>query len=433
MTAEIAIMNAQAVALAADSAVTFGSKVKNTANKIFALSKFEPVAAMIYNNAEFFGLPWETVLKTYRGQLGTRSFGTVAEYAQHFIEYVRSDALIRSAIHDPARITTWIGDEYIAIRDKALEHVDAQIAATGAVDESRISELLDESVKEHDAKLREAAPTIAADLTASVDDEVIAQLLTDVFADLPLLERTRKQLRELARYIVRVFPVEPLSGLVVAGFGRDELYPAIESFELFVFADESFVAVRDDRSMKMTNAESAYIVPFAQTEVVATFMDGVDPRYQALIDGLVRAVLREYPKQIINQIVSISDEERTALVSQFTSAAAKVAANYLARLGDVRAGAFSSPITSVVQSLPKDELAAMAEALVNLTAFRRKISLDRETVGGPIDVAVISKGDGLVWIKRKHYFEPRFNPQFFELYYWRERHAESEAAAHKPE
>ena len=39
-----------------------------------------------------------------------------------------------------------------------------------------------------------------------------------------------------------------------------------------------------------------------------------------------------------------------------------------------------------------------------------------ETVGGPIDVAlIISKGDGLIWIKRKHYFSPELNPQFTAL------------------
>jgi hypothetical protein len=38
-------------------------------------------------------------------------------------------------------------------------------------------------------------------------------------------------------------------------------------------------------------------------------------------------------------------------------------------------------------------------------------------VAGPIDVAVISKGDGLVWIKRKHYFKPELNYHFFENYY----------------
>jgi len=40
-----------------------------------------------------------------------------------------------------------------------------------------------------------------------------------------------------------------------------------------------------------------------------------------------------------------------------------------------------------------------------------------ETVGGPIDVAVISKGDGFIWIKRKHYFSPELNHHFFDNYY----------------
>jgi hypothetical protein len=67
--------------------------------------------------------------------------------------------------------------------------------------------------------------------------------------------------------------------------------------------------------------------------------------------------------------------------------------------------------------LPKDELAAMAESLVNLTSFKRKVTMESETVGGPIDVAVISKGDGFIWIKRKHYFKAELNPQFFANYY----------------
>ncbi len=76
-----------------------------------------------------------------------------------------------------------------------------------------------------------------------------------------------------------------------------------------------------------------------------------------------------------------------------------------------------NPIVNIVAILPKDELAAMAESLVNLTSFKRKISMQAETVGGPIDVAVISKGDGFVWIKRKRYFKPELNPHFFANYY----------------
>ena len=76
-----------------------------------------------------------------------------------------------------------------------------------------------------------------------------------------------------------------------------------------------------------------------------------------------------------------------------------------------------SPIIEIVRHLPKEELAAMAEALVNLTSFKRHVTRQAETVGGPIDVAVISRGDGLIWIKRKHYFKTELNQHFLVNYY----------------
>lgn len=52
MTAQIAIMNKQAIALASDSAVTMmqekGQKIFKTANKLFALSKYHPVGIMVF-------------------------------------------------------------------------------------------------------------------------------------------------------------------------------------------------------------------------------------------------------------------------------------------------------------------------------------------------------------------------------------------------
>ncbi len=86
MTAEIAVLNQEAVALAADSAVT-GPKIFTSANKIFALSKYHPVGVMVYNSAQFLGVPWETIIKTYRKGLGTKSFGTLREHAEHFLEF----------------------------------------------------------------------------------------------------------------------------------------------------------------------------------------------------------------------------------------------------------------------------------------------------------------------------------------------------------
>ena len=67
MTAEIAIMNKEAIALASDSAVTMtgkaGQKIFTSANKLFALSKYHPVGMMIYGSAIFMDVPWETIIK----------------------------------------------------------------------------------------------------------------------------------------------------------------------------------------------------------------------------------------------------------------------------------------------------------------------------------------------------------------------------------
>ena len=78
MTAEIIVANKWGIAIAADSAVTstqlhkgqLREKVLQAANKVFALSKWDPVSAMIYNSVTLGGTPWETIIKLARTELG---------------------------------------------------------------------------------------------------------------------------------------------------------------------------------------------------------------------------------------------------------------------------------------------------------------------------------------------------------------------------
>jgi hypothetical protein len=70
-------------------------------------------------------------------------------------------------------------------------------------------------------------------------------------------------------------------------------------------------------------------------------------------------------------------------------------------------------VEDMVEFMPKQDLADFAEALVNLSSLQRRVHSGFETVGGPIDVAVISKSEGMVWVKRKHYFPHDLNARFF--------------------
>ena len=66
--------------------------------------------------------------------------------------------------------------------------------------------------------------------------------------------------------------------------------------------------------------------------------------------------------------------------------------------------------------------------MINITSLRRKVAIDNNigTVGGPIDVGMITKSDGFIWIKRKHYFDRSYNPQYFYSHYMSEWSARSE-------
>ena len=104
MTAEIGVLNTAAVALAADSAVTISregnNKIYNSANKLFMLSKYNPVGIMLYGTATFMDIPWETIIKTYRKNLGAKSFPTIKEYAKDFIEALENNNKIISPAED---------------------------------------------------------------------------------------------------------------------------------------------------------------------------------------------------------------------------------------------------------------------------------------------------------------------------------------------
>ncbi|EKN6173833.1 hypothetical protein DVQ67_15815, partial [Yersinia enterocolitica] len=105
MTAEIAVYNKSAVALAADSAVTISGggndKIYNGAEKLFSLTKHHPVGLMVYGSGDLCSAPWELVIKAYRKQLGEKSFPTLEEYSSDFFQFLEvSTNIIPDAMRD---------------------------------------------------------------------------------------------------------------------------------------------------------------------------------------------------------------------------------------------------------------------------------------------------------------------------------------------
>ncbi len=428
MTAEIVIMNKTAVALAADSAVTIQSqwensvhqKIYNTTNKLFALSKYHPVGIMVYGNAEILRMPWEVVIKIYRDGLGKRSFDTIREYATDFIAFLEGFfSAEEQERHFSHRITQYF---YGVIRSEIEERVGKIFEEQGGIQHDRLVEIVNDIIAQDHAscKVANRLPILAEDHELQLNEKysnAIDRAIESVFEKLPISDVGRTQLREIGCLIFTnsLFPPD-LSGVVIAGFGDAERFPSVNAIQVDGVVNNTlkYVTIHEEQ---IDSDTIAMILPFAQQEMVSTFMEGVDPRYGDILDGYLTQLFDEYPRVLVNNLVGSTVDEKQKLLDALLQHSKGMLGDLRELLTQYRRQTYVDPIIGVVSVLPKDELAAMAESLVNLTSFKRRVSMEAETVGGPIDVAVISKGDGFIWIKRKHYFDAQLNHHFFANYF----------------
>ena len=67
-------------------------------------------------------------------------------------------------------------------------------------------------------------------------------------------------------------------------------------------------------------------------------------------------------------------------------------------------------VPMVTPPMPIQDAIDLAEYLVETTVKFSKFAPGAPTVGGPIEIAAITKHEGFKWVKRKHYFDVRLNP-----------------------
>jgi hypothetical protein len=70
-------------------------------------------------------------------------------------------------------------------------------------------------------------------------------------------------------------------------------------------------------------------------------------------------------------------------------------------IGDYQQHAFINPVLRVLEIASRNELAETARELVSLNVFKKRIMAQKQTVGGAIDVAVISREGGFQWQSRQ--------------------------------
>lgn len=436
MTAEVIVLNREAVAMAADSAVTVklheGTKIFTSANKIFALSADRTIGVMVYDTATVMGVPWETIVKVYRQRTKGALQPTVDAYASSFLKFIAEGKLFPGD-YQRKHYEVSVYAYFKLVREQIQERAESTIYRKGKIDEAAVDRMVSKTVQEH-SRMWSRAPslsTVPDGFLESVKKEfgsMIDKAVGVVFEKFPLSKELKQKLVTVAASLPAKWPPSSISppassGVILAGFGTEDVLPTVRAFSTSSVLNNVLLHKRlDSLCVDIDSNLGGAIVPFAQQEMVWTFMEGVAPEYQRLIDRFIREIGRRLPKAILDKIDYIDEEAKAQVAATLQTASNEILPGYLEKLIEYRKFRHIDPVMKVVAMLPKDELASMAEALVSLTSLKRRMTIgEQETVGGPIDVAVISKGDGLIWVKRKHYFHKDLNPQFFMKYYREER------------
>lgn len=434
MTAEIAILNKLAVALATDSAVTVSAgeqeqKTYDSADKLFELSKHNPIGIMIYHGLQFMQAPLQTLISEYRAQ--APSFDTLKEVAYDFLGYLNkwaqgSPPAVTKISVEGLMLPTFAQMRQ-KIQDKQQElfnqrdFTNVDIGKTLANIPHIVLKVFEASL----AKIPQA--NFVGGKPPELDsarENVILSIIEEQWSTADADFKT-KLVDFSKRLITLSLPSLHQTGVVIAGFGATEKFPSLICFSVdgvvfdkLRFTEHDYVDI--DRS-----GDKARVMPFAQKEMVERFLYGLDGEIERLITVWCKEAVPEISNQIV-QSLEMSDDDRNQLLTKIREAEdAFVNDLKNRRFEEIRTSSRSS-IEGMVEFMPKPELARMAEALVNLTSLKRRVSRGMDTVGGPIDVAVISRTEGFIWVKRKHYFDAALNPRYLYRVSAEDRKAETE-------
>jgi hypothetical protein len=410
MTSEIAVMNQRAVALAADSAVTLVDGgtvvVRNEQRKLFNLLDKKPVGLMFFGLADLMGHPWEHLIEHYQKKAPSQGLGTIRDYAASFTGML--DGLTEFFPKDRYR------DEYRRMLASVFRYVfqlaqfyrdsrepNAPEISDTALLEAAIERVWRDYQYREDGTPRANLSCFPKDFGATIASqygEAADELIAYGFAPFGLGKQATQKLKEIGVFcVVKDLFLEDVAGLVFGGFGNDERYPVVLTW--FVSGIIGGYAKRMEASSDVIDGEvRSKIRVFADSEVTNAFIRGIDMNLERRFYGGFRMMMHGLVDQVVGAVPGVDAGARDTVRERFQKDfVPKYLEAFHRMMAEYQQHAFINPVLRVLEIAARNELAETASQLVNLNIFKKRIMAHRETVGGAVDVAVISREGGFQW------------------------------------
>lgn len=424
MTAVVALLNKKGVALAADSAVTWrrGNKVTKNGNKMVRLSNVLPISVMLTGNGCFMQTQWDIIIRHYREHRGDIMHETVEACMHDFFRYIADNGLFR----DPEPVLSRTRNELVYLFDNINKRLDDKYKKrdeNGILTSPRSYQKAFESLLNRFCKdwLKDGVCQQFQDYTQQ-DFNKYTKEIFDIFIEqwsyeecspfnfghypLSMLSALREPLERalMVRLTTRRYDDEDMAVLVFSGYGAKQAYPSL----VYAVVCEGFDSrvnyhVRPQDVICISEERPVAICPFAQKDVIRSILRGMHRDFGKIISDTIKSSF----DSMSNEIFDPFDDEEINF-ADFDSKLGEVKTDDLNRNVFRQTNRFldhnQRQWEKALENYDLQSMAALAESLIDLTGFHRILTFQQEGVGGPVDVAVISKNDGFTWLNRKSWY-----------------------------
>lgn len=421
MTAVVGLLNKRGVAIAADSAVTrrkgLNEKVTKNGSKMLRLSNVVPVSVMLTGNGAFIWNQWDLVIRHYRKHRGDVKHATVEDCMHDFFAHIASCPIFW---HD-GYMKRWIRHNFERTFDRAFQRIDWETKRTNDEGEfvrpkgvlsAFIKELKNGTKRFTDSgrcpQFEDYTIDQFKEYTKNVFDDYIKDITTEdenhpsktiypkdfveaITEDLLLATMERMTCRNQG---------DSCAILVFSGFGSEQEYPSLVSACVCEGFDHRVnYHVRPKDVICISDENPVAFCPFAQSDITR---------------GLIREIHKDFGENISRATKSFYMDAAFDIFPEKEDDL-----NFRNLLLDVKHEDLTKKLTKdVVRLFDKNQrewekafkdydlksMAALAQSLIDLTGFHRILTFEQEGVGGPVDVAVITKNDGFTWLSRKSWY-----------------------------
>jgi hypothetical protein len=403
MTSQLILLNGFGVALATDSAVTLGQKrTYDTAEKLIPLPAPHRIAVLHSGSVFLHGMPFSVLVNEWATTLGETPLRTVDLYRQNFLSWLDDN-------HD------WVShqrlvDDYMRQFNGVLRIIWEQIKEN--INESESDEIAVKSaldVLHHYVDIYLRAPSLSRGgeewlktARRRIEKE-IENALNYWFDDIPHTDEIDSLIQQFSDlYLDRGHRLN-IATLAFTGFGNKELLPGFANVDIHgIFNSTLLYRLERAQNADTDGGENYFgICPIGQKDAIDLVLRGlnyslVDVATDAATVAVGKHMAQQNPDLIEGKPENYPPEELVdhELGHQIYDAIREAFVDYSEERN-------LSSLRTAISALPTASLAAVARSLIELQSLTQTITGEMGTVGGPVDVATISRDAGFVWVRHK--------------------------------